>query len=73
MGGGKFGTEVVHNRRVLGVINQNLGGAGVAGGGCRGGAQPHPCVANKRASSQYVYYILYLFIYLFIDSVRHSS
>ncbi|CAI9272230.1 unnamed protein product [Lactuca saligna] len=52
MGGGKFGTEVVHNRRVLGVINQNLGGAGGGAGGFRGGAQPHPCVANKRASSQ---------------------
>lgn len=51
MGGRKFGTEVVHNRRVLGVINQNLGGGG-GGGGCRGGAQPHPCVTNKRASSQ---------------------
>ncbi|KAL4577766.1 hypothetical protein LXL04_013879 [Taraxacum kok-saghyz] len=54
MGGGKFGTEVVNNRRALGVINQNLGGGGggAGGGGCRGGAQAHPCVANKRALSQ---------------------
>ncbi|KVI08732.1 Cyclin A/B/D/E [Cynara cardunculus var. scolymus] len=52
MGCRKFGAEIGHNRRALSVINQNLGGGG-GGGGCRRGAQPHPCVANKRALSQY--------------------
>ncbi|KAL0350230.1 UNVERIFIED_CONTAM: G2/mitotic-specific cyclin-1 [Sesamum radiatum] len=37
MGGRKFGAEIRSNRRALTVINQNLGGA-----------NPYPCVVNKR-------------------------
>ncbi|KAK8653141.1 hypothetical protein V6N13_127154 [Hibiscus sabdariffa] len=42
-GGGcrKFGQEIKHNRRALGVINHNLVGA-----------KAYPCVVNKRALSQ---------------------
>ncbi|KAK4416903.1 G2/mitotic-specific cyclin-1 [Sesamum alatum] len=36
-GGRKFGAEIRSNRRALSVINQNLGGA-----------NPYPCVVNKR-------------------------
>ncbi|KAI4314641.1 hypothetical protein L6164_027529 [Bauhinia variegata] len=41
MGNRKFGQEIAHNRRALGVINQNL----VEG-------RPYPCVVNKRGLSE---------------------
>ncbi|WJX40882.1 hypothetical protein P8452_28313 [Trifolium repens] len=55
--GGLDSRKVGQNRRVLGVINQNLVVEG----------RPYPCVVNKRALSDYIFFVfLRIFVIFFV-------